>query len=556
MTEELVKVKGMVVPKSFKDEICPKITGKPNADFVVYKGEYALLYLDDDISFDSLKEKLRKVDFSKLREKKTFIFHRGDKIFRTEKYLTYLMIFLAKAGIEFQAVGIPSCYLQDRLSSSYEIKAFMKENETEFENYFYFEDCKACRLRCACPGALQKYADQVFPVFSDKRKALSSISQEIKAKPKVILSKIEDYDAALIEKHIVESFEKLGLLRQIGSETKILIKPNLAEPFSPEKAATTHPAIVESIIMLLIKKCNPENIFLADVSAGTNYKESEKAYSNTGMQKIADHYGIKIIQSKDMQFLYKQCTNSYWLDGTDYLTIINDVDFIINVPKFKTHGISFFTGAVKNIFGTIHPEERKFIHAREDKEEFCKGLVDCFSGIAHKVAVNVIDAIIGMEGDEGPSYGNPKKIGALIISRDPVAADATACRLVGYNPEAMPTIKLGKEKLLGEFEEKEIDISKDVSSMQVKDFKKNSLFDFINKHKKEKGFGKTFLYNVKITEKCVKCGSCFHSCPVKAIDIDENGKYYINQHNCIRCYTCHECCPNHAIELIKIKNPD
>lgn len=49
--------------------------------------------------------------------------------------------------------------------------------------------------------------------------------------------------------------------------------------------------------------------------------------------------------------------------------------------------------------------------------------------------------------------------------------------------------------------------------------------------------------------KCISCGACIGSCPVQAIDFNENGKAQINEEKCIKCGTCASICPVQAIEI-------
>jgi uncharacterized protein (DUF362 family) len=60
----------------------------------------------------------------------------------------------------------------------------------------------------------------------------------------------------------------------------------------------------------------------------------------------------------------------------------------------------------------------------------------------------IVDGIVGMEGD-GPLNGTPKALGALIMGTDPVAVDATCCRLMQLDPERIGYLVLGRRKKLG-----------------------------------------------------------------------------------------------------------
>jgi hypothetical protein len=120
------------------------------------------------------------LDYSKLdrvlerlykEKKKLFIVHNGRKLFRIERYLLRLLRVLKSHNIDFQVVGIPLCYIQDFLDYSYDLKRFILDKE-DFSHYHYFEDCRFCRLRKICPGALVKYEEQVFASFKEHFEAV------------------------------------------------------------------------------------------------------------------------------------------------------------------------------------------------------------------------------------------------------------------------------------------------------------------------------------------------------------------------------------------------
>jgi uncharacterized protein (DUF362 family) len=67
----------------------------------------------------------------------------------------------------------------------------------------------------------------------------------------------------------------------------------------------------------------------------------------------------------------------------------------------------------------------------------------------------IVDGIVGMEGD-GPINGTPRPFGALVMGNDPLAVDATCCRLMGLRPEKIGYLVLGRRKKLGLFREEEI----------------------------------------------------------------------------------------------------
>ena len=168
-----------------------------------------------------------------------------------------------------------------------------------------------------------------------------------------------------------------------------------------------------------------------------------------------------------------------------------------------------------------------------------------------------MDGIFAMEGN-GPKGGTPKKMNVLLFSSDPVALDATQCRLMNLDPALVLTNKVGMEMKAGTYLEKDIEILGD----SLVDF---VALDFDVNREPEKPFkmsgGIQFIKNAIsprpyiVAKHCVKCGICVNMCPVdpKAVNWHDGNKSNPPSYKydrCIRCYCCQELCPEGAI-LIK-----
>jgi ferredoxin len=167
-----------------------------------------------------------------------------------------------------------------------------------------------------------------------------------------------------------------------------------------------------------------------------------------------------------------------------------------------------------------------------------------------------MDGVYGMEGN-GPRGGTPKKMDILLFSEDPVALDATVCRLVDVRPEYVPTIEYGMKAGMGTYLENEIDLVGDdfnyfltknfkVNKKPLKPYKPGSITNFINKAIVQKPF-------ITVAQ-CVQCGICVNMCPAKpkALFFKNNDKSMAPTYNyddCIRCFCCQEICPESAIKL-------
>ena len=165
-------------------------------------------------------------------------------------------------------------------------------------------------------------------------------------------------------------------------------------------------------------------------------------YESTGMQAAARRAGAELnfsTESADVE-VPNPCR-------THMLTVLRcaaEADAIVSVGKIKTHGLTAYTGAVKNLFGLVPGMLKIDYHARfPDIDDFCGALLD-IAGWA-KPCLSVLDGIVGMEG-KGPSGGTPRRIGALVVSDDPHAADVVGAALIGLAVEEVPTLRLAREK--------------------------------------------------------------------------------------------------------------
>jgi Pyruvate/2-oxoacid:ferredoxin oxidoreductase delta subunit len=163
-----------------------------------------------------------------------------------------------------------------------------------------------------------------------------------------------------------------------------------------------------------------------------------------------------------------------------------------------------------------------------------------------------MDGIVAMEGN-GPRNGDPRPMSVLLLSADPVALDATVCRLVDLDPALVPPVVWGERWGLGS--------ARDVRTVG------DPLASFVQPgFRVDRGGGSTTGIMsrfaplarrwitprpVVVPERCTRCGTCVKVCPVepKAVDFRQ-GRDQPPGHDyaqCIRCYCCQEICPERAI---------
>ncbi len=339
-----------------------------------------------------------------------------------------------------------------------------------------------------------------------------------------------------------------GLARYVKTGEKIVLKPNVLIGAAPEKCVCTHPAVFRAVAKILIEAG-------VDVSCGDSpsFGGCRVNMRLAGLKQVADELGMPLADfSHGRVVMYKEALLNR------RFTIANgilDADGLVSLPKLKTHGLTRMTGAVKNQFGCIPGFIKGQHHARTpDPFDFATMLVDLNTLI--KPRLYIMDAIMAMEGN-GPRSGNPRKLGVLLVSDDPIATDAVACKLIDLDPSLVPTSQPGEKSGLGTYRYENIEIvGDDVENFICRDF------DVVRKAPVPAsvgGFGK-FVKNhasprpVIDGKLCTACGTCVKHCPVepKAVDWlggDESRPPVYNYSRCIRCFCCQEMCPEGAISV-------
>jgi uncharacterized protein (DUF362 family)/Pyruvate/2-oxoacid:ferredoxin oxidoreductase delta subunit len=363
---------------------------------------------------------------------------------------------------------------------------------------------------------------------------------------KVVLIRCESYNLSEVKKAVERGFHLLGGSSSfVAPNEKILLKPNWLSADPPEKCVTTHPAIFKAVAEVLLNTG-------AKLSYGDSpaFQNPDHVAKKTGIADTATKLNIDPAD-------FKSGKTIFFNEGRQNkkFTIANgvlDSDGVISLPKMKTHAFQKITGAVKNQFGCIPGTQKGEFHMRiPDANEFAKMLVDLNSYIRPRLYI--MDGIMAMEGN-GPRGGTPKKMNVILFSTDPIALDATVCRLMDLSPELVLTNKVGMEMGAGTYLKEDIEILGDpIESFIAKDFLVNR--DPIKPFKPNKGIN--VIKNMLVPrpyiniDKCVKCGICVNMCPAtpKAVDWHGQNTPTYKYERCIRCYCCQELCPESAIYL-------
>jgi uncharacterized protein (DUF362 family)/NAD-dependent dihydropyrimidine dehydrogenase PreA subunit len=374
----------------------------------------------------------------------------------------------------------------------------------------------------------------------------------------VSVIKCNSYEYPAIFESLENCLERIGGIRRFVKRRDIVaLKVNLLCPATPDRAVTTHPAVV-ACVAKMVGEAGGEPIIVDSPGGGARYTTSSlrDLYGRTGMKEVAEKGLAKL--NYDTSFVSVSFSEGKLVKRFDVIRPILDADVVINLPKFKTHEFTYLTAGVKNLYGAIPGKAKVTYHATlRDVQDFSDMLIDLFLCI--NPSLTIVDAVIGMDGD-GPTSGRPRKLGLLLASENALAVDVLLAETVGMDPVTIPHVRAAVKRGLcsGGLEDIEI-LGERLESIRISDFtmpksmvKKrkprimNSLCSVAAPLLKE-------MFSVKpkiIPELCIGCGICEGNCPEHAISLS-NGKALIDQGKCIRCYCCFELCPHKSVELTK-----
>ena len=318
------------------------------------------------------------------------------------------------------------------------------------------------------------------------------------------------------------------------SGKKVIVKPNILGPFRPEKGVTTHPELVSVLVDLLLER--DARVIVGD-NPGSIYSKIEEIGKVTGLGPASKGH------------LESISLNPVWMkidsigEKVPISREILDADIVINLPRFKTHGLTGITCSIKNMFGIIPGGKKAYLHTvAPNRRDFSKLLVDIYA--IRPPEITIVDGITAMEG-AGPSNGHIRNLYKIIGGEDGVAIDSIVSNMMGIKPTLIDTTLIAHERGLGELDLKKIIIDGNLEI--IPNFRMPSRIMNFLPEKLNKLFNFGLLKPKLLKQKCIKCGNCEEVCPQNAIKLTPYPD--ITREKCISCYSCIEHCPTGALTL-------
>ena len=215
----------------------------------------------------------------------------------------------------------------------------------------------------------------------------------------------------------------------------IVIKPNMCYYWDYSTGQTTDPKFVAALIDVLREQISPD-INISIVESDASAMKCKYAFKMLSYEELAQNCNVKLINlSEDKSNIVEATAGGQSFRFMIPQTIQN-ADLKINIPKIKyTMEKIKITCALKNVFG-CNPYPKKF--------KYHSKLGETIVAInkAMKFNLHIIDGII-------VSGIQPRRLGLVMASTDPVAIDTAAAKIASLNPKTIKYLQLAKKEGLG-----------------------------------------------------------------------------------------------------------
>lgn len=363
----------------------------------------------------------------------------------------------------------------------------------------------------------------------------------------VSIIKCSSYDHDSLFYAVEQSLRNIDFDPSVLAGMTVAVKPNLLTSSAPESGVTTHPEFFRVVceyikshkgIPVLVE--SPAFIPLSKVIKKCGYDD----FLNRENIRIADTSKTAVIRNEN---------------GKKYKSFhvaedIANADFIFNLPKMKTHSLTYFTGAVKNLFGTIHGLEKSRWHVKTEREtEFISFLMDLYGAFLYSKKdriITIMDGIIGLEGEGPGKSGKAVLAEAMLAGGDAIAVDSAAIRVAGLENMKALHLAEGERRGQGISSLQKITVKGEPFSAFSNNFVPPKTRSFLGKLPVSTALLKNLFVDKPIPDKkkCTLCYQCKTICPAGAIEKSSNGLIpSYDYRTCIRCYCCMEICPEGAI---------
>ncbi len=244
----------------------------------------------------------------------------------------------------------------------------------------------------------------------------------------VFIGKAASYQLDLV-RVLLDGFRELKVPVHAISGKRIFLKPNLVESHQGQGHINTHPLLIRAAIEALFHLGAKEVL----VGEGPGHRwDTLQIIDQSGLVHVLQEDKIPFVDLNRQEGVrIKNLGEWTSLATLTFPAILGEVDWIISMPKLKTHHWAGVTLSMKNLFGVMpgmyYGWPKNVLH----QEGIHPSILDITATLQPDFVI--ADGIVGMEGD-GPIMGTPKPLGIIVMGQNLPAVDSTCCRAMGIDP--------------------------------------------------------------------------------------------------------------------------
>ncbi|MCX5646975.1 MAG: DUF362 domain-containing protein [Phycisphaerae bacterium] len=257
---------------------------------------------------------------------------------------------------------------------------------------------------------------------------LRNYLHERSRKARVFIAKAGSYEADLISP-IADGLRSLGIGPAQVRGKRILLKPNFVETQRGTIHICTRPEVVFAAVEVF-RRLGAATVLIGEGPG--HCRDTDRVLDEAQMAEALVENKTPFVDLNNDDLVVRP--NAGGRSGLATLTLpatAAQADWIVSMPKMKTHHWVGVTLSMKNLFGLmpgiVYGWPKNVFHWAGIEQ----AILDIHATVKPQLAI--IDGIVGMEGD-GPIVGTPKHAGVLVMGQDLAAADATAARIMGIDP--------------------------------------------------------------------------------------------------------------------------